>query len=77
MYYKVRYGERLLGDLSVDWEAWKQLNADARSAILDAVSESSGGPMRVVRFVPEQFESPEPEVQTPTTTPPPFDDVPF
>ena len=74
MYYKVRYGERLLSDLSVDWEAWKLLNGDARSAILDAVSES-GGPMRMVRFVPEQYEPPEP--QTTTTTPPPHDDVPF
>ncbi len=54
-FYMLRYGDRILRDLNIDWEAWKELNDDSKMAILDAVSESGSGMMRIVRYVPEQY----------------------
>lgn len=55
-YFKMRFGDRTLRDMNVDWEAWKELSDEAKMAIMDAVIESSKHMMSSIRYVSAQFE---------------------
>lgn len=55
-FYETRFPYRLYQDLAMEWSSFVELNPESRSAIIDAVTESSSrGPMHV-RRVKETFE---------------------
>ena len=71
-YYVARFSLEALSRLAVDWDAWKALSEDSKTAITEAILESAGR-FPDLRRVQEQFRK-RPELEVP-----PYldEDVPF